>query len=130
MRCAVYGCNVDNQDKNFDKSIRFFTFPKDKKVCQQWIHLCIRKDKFNKTSARVCSTHFEIDDYVRNLQHELLGYSPRNGRIRALKDKAVPSKNLPMPKKKENTSRNLRLEKRNRKQVVEEICKRWVPINM
>lgn len=31
MRCAVYGCDVDNQVKNFDKNIRFFTFPRDKK---------------------------------------------------------------------------------------------------
>lgn len=125
----MYGCNVDNQKKDFDKDIRFFTFPKDKKKQLEWIHLCRRKDKFNVTSARICSKHFNKDDYVRNLKHELLAYSPRNGRVRALKEEAIPSNHLPLPRKyKDNSDREFRQDQRRKKQLVESVLKGYVII--
>lgn len=129
MRCAVFGCNNDNQSKNFDRNIRFFTFPKDKKQEQEWIRLCKRKDKFNALSARICSIHFVANDYVRNLMHELLGYLPRNGRIRALKSEAVPSINLPLQQEvKKNDDRKHRHEQKRRKEVTDELLNRYVNI--
>lgn len=89
--------------------------------------MCKRKDKFNVTSARMCSKHFNKDDYVRNLQHELLGYSPRNGRVRALKKEALPSNHLPLPRKdKQNSGREFRHDQRRKKQLVEDFFKGYV----
>lgn len=116
MRCAVCGCNVDNQAKNFDKNIRFFTFPKDEKYRKEWIRLCKRDDAFNVKTARMCSIHVNQEDYVRNLKYELLGYMPRNGSIRALKEDAIPSKHLPARKDKSNSERCSRYERRKRKE--------------
>ena len=68
--CAVYGC-----DSKFIKDGKesFFTFPKDDELCQKWIHLCGRDDNYKFTHARICSKHFPLDSYERNLKYELLG---------------------------------------------------------
>ena len=50
VQCAVYGCsNKQNKEKN----IRSFTFPKNKQLRSKWIHLCMRKDKFNPDQSRM-----------------------------------------------------------------------------
>lgn len=124
MRCAVFGCNVDNKcKKSFTPGTRFFPFPKDKDKLQAvWKHVCKREDKFNIKNARVCSKHFSDDDYERNLKHELLGYTPKN--YRTLKKNAVPSKNLPnMLRQKGTSGRVERQEKRQQKKMVENLVK-------
>lgn len=116
MRCAVFGCNSDNQTKReFDRTIKFFRFPvKDPVVCDKWINACSRADKFNVNNARICELHFNKEtDYERCLKEELLGYVNKNRR--QLKKGVVPSlkryKNMmdqndneqPVPRKKGNT---------------------------
>lgn len=87
--------------------------------------MCKRKDTFNVASARMCSKHFSKDDYVRNLKHELLGYIPRNGGVRALKEDAIPSKHLHLRRiDTQPSSRDFRQEQRRKKQLVEGILKR------
>ncbi|KAL5234328.1 hypothetical protein ACI65C_001738 [Semiaphis heraclei] len=55
-------------------------------------HRCKRADKWNPSSSFICSDHFNNDDYIRNLQAELLGYTPKG---RQLKPDAIPTFNLP-----------------------------------
>lgn len=98
MRCSVYGCNADNQSKYFTDDIKFFSFPKDKKMQIVWKRLCGRGDDFNIRNARICSRHFNEDNYIRNLRHELLGYVPKT--YRPLKNDAIPS--ISLPKDQEN----------------------------
>ncbi|KAL1488760.1 hypothetical protein ABEB36_010800 [Hypothenemus hampei] len=93
MRCAVYGCDSDNQCKDFSKNIRFFTFPSNPKFASAWKTACCRKDKFNVKTSRVCDKHFKEIDFEKNLKHELLGYKPKN--FRGLKPNAIPSQFLP-----------------------------------
>ena len=121
MRCTVYGCGVDNQAKYFSPDIKFFSFPKDKKMLDIWKNLCKRDDDFNVKNARICSKHFSDSDYESNLQHELLGYKPK--KYRPLKKEAIPSKNLPNKPAKENSTscREERFKKRERKEIVETI---------
>lgn len=88
MRCAIFGCNTNNKENNYDKEISFHNFPKEKNVCKQWIFLCRRKDKFNVKTSRVCSKHFEPDDFFLNPLYEQYGI-----KLKAhLKQNAVPSR--------------------------------------
>lgn len=117
MRCAVYGCNSDNQSKkNPCDGVKFFHFPKDKVMCKKWVHATKRKDKFNVKTACICSKHFLKSDFKVNLQHELLNYCPKN--YRGLKDDTVPSQDLPCTSTKtsEGCSGNASINKGKRKQ--------------
>lgn len=90
MRCAVFGCNSDNQAKAFAKDVMFFRFPKNKNICLIWKNACGRSDKFSPETSRVCSLHFNDLSYDRTLKHELLHIKPTK-----LKSDAVPILNLP-----------------------------------
>ena len=100
MRCAVFGCNNNNQSKDCDKNVKFFTFPKQHTLRKLWEIACCRADKLNADTARVCSKHFCADNYERNLKYELLNYLPKGGK-RLLKDDAIPT--LFLPKNKSNS---------------------------
>lgn len=117
MRCAVYGCAVDNMCKGFVPGTMFFSFPKDKEMQAVWKQRCKRKDTFNIKFARVCSKHFIESDYERNLKHELLGYTP--AKHRPLKKDAVPSIHLPTTKQQSqsNSDRRNRQNKRQQKDL-------------
>ncbi|KAL1493908.1 hypothetical protein ABEB36_009589 [Hypothenemus hampei] len=93
MRCAIFGCNSDNESKNFQGDIKFHTFPRKADIVTAWKIACRRKDNFNIKNAYICNKHFSENDYVRNLKHELLGYKPKNWR--GLKEDAIPTLNLP-----------------------------------
>lgn len=114
----MFGCNSDYCAKNFDKSIRFYTFPKNN--VDLWVNACCRSDVFNVKSARICSKHFKQSDFERNLRHELLNYVPPKGP--KLKADAVPSLCLPKSKSKlVNTKRDERQQKRNSHKLAIEI---------
>lgn len=94
MRCAVVGCDSDNQSKrNPCKDVKFFSFPKDANLSKKWLHLTKREDKVNLKNAVICSKHFCESDYNVNLKHIFLDYIPKN--YRGLKDDAIPTQNLP-----------------------------------
>lgn len=46
----------------------------------------------NPSSAFICSEHFSNDNFIRDLQAELLGYTSKG---RRLKPNAIPTLNLP-----------------------------------
>lgn len=94
MLCAVLGCNnsnYKNKSNNTNKNIRFLGFPKDPKLCKQWVVFCGRLDNFNTNSSRICSDHFKIEDYNANVLLEQYGLPVR----RRLKPNTVPSVILP-----------------------------------
>lgn len=64
MRCAIYGCNSNNQKKYNDGETTFHGFPtKDRTICIQWMFLRRRNDKFNVKTSRICSKHFTSDNF-------------------------------------------------------------------
>ncbi|MBM3939223.1 MAG: THAP domain-containing protein [Sphingomonadales bacterium] len=81
--CAVAIC-PSPQDASYHH------FPKDELLRKIWSERCFRKDPINPNTAKICSNHFSTDDFIRDLQAELLGQSRR----RQLQKGAVPSKNL------------------------------------
>lgn len=98
--CAVTNCGSSN-NKNLLRNkhsngapMRYFAFPKDETLAKIWLKRCNRKAKsINTNTARVCSRHFTPEHYICSLQHSLLGYTPKRGRI--LKIDAIPTENLP-----------------------------------
>lgn len=92
MRCAVYGCNNSNQCKNVDKTIIYHTFPKDSTLKKKWVFLCRRKDKLNENTARICSNHFDQNDYQED---NLLAQYSIVKKLKILKKGTVPTKLLP-----------------------------------
>lgn len=43
MRCAVYGCNIDDQAKHFKKgAVMFFRFPNETTLRKTWQNACCR----------------------------------------------------------------------------------------
>lgn len=94
MRCAVYGCNNTNCGSCPATGINYYSFPKDKKKQKAWVVLCRRKDKFNVNSARVCSVHFNPEDYKPNIDDFFASYGLENSRKKLLPG-AVPSQHLP-----------------------------------
>lgn len=121
MRCAVAGCQSDNQTKGADKSVRFHGFPKNNVLEKLWVNACCRKDHFNAKTSRICSKHFKSEDYERNLQHELLQYESKKGP--KLKNDSVPCLHLPKSKclSVNQVKRQERLSKRESKKFAEEI---------
>lgn len=95
-----------------------FRFPKNLKLQKEWILKCKRAGKWNPSSSCICSVHFKDDEFIRDLQSELLGYAPKR---RILKPGAIPSLNLPgLQENKVSTStanRNKRMEAKFSKQV-------------
>lgn len=89
--CAVVGCSSNNKikSKNYKPDCRYFSFPKEKSVCDAWVHKCYQQHKFNTKTARICSEHFTDDDYC--LKEKLLNLPHNKWK---LKPEALPSVNL------------------------------------
>jgi len=79
-------------------------------------------NKWNPSSSFICSDHFNNDDYIRNLQAELLGYTPKGRRL--IKPDAIPTLNLSGyfiqgdEVSTLTTNRNKRIETKAAKQVI------------
>ncbi|CAH1183883.1 unnamed protein product [Phaedon cochleariae] len=97
MRCAMAGCNSDNQSNTFHKDMMFFRFPSDINMQKLWVTACRRQENFTVNTARLCSKHFDRKSFKRNLRHDLLNYKAKN--LRLLKPHAIPTLNIP----KQNT---------------------------
>lgn len=109
MRCAVYGCNFNNKKKGQDGEISFHAFPKDNILCKKWVFLCRRSDKFNVKTSRVCSKHFNVDNFAVNPLYEQYNLKLK----RYLKKDAFPSFFLPTTTAVEFvTPRNVRMQAR------------------
>ncbi|XP_060846212.1 peroxynitrite isomerase THAP4-like [Rhopalosiphum padi] len=94
--CAVSTCvNYSGKLKQDGISnISFHRFPKNSTLQKEWILKCKRADNWNPSSSFICSAHFKDDEFIRDLQAELLGYAPKGRRL--IPD-VIPSLNLPGP---------------------------------
>ena len=80
--CAVAVCNSPKGN------VFYHRFPKDEALRSRWLAACRRADTFDWRTTRVCSQHFEDEDYETDLRNELLNLPLR----KILKPGAVPSK--------------------------------------
>ncbi|XP_066262755.1 THAP domain-containing protein 2-like [Euwallacea similis] len=87
MICAVAICTSRSKIiKEKGGNVRFFTFPKQPEICEEWVRKCYRTDKFSSQNARICSLHFQAEDFEDELRATLMGYAPKR-----LKKDAIPS---------------------------------------
>ena len=94
MRCAVFGCDNNNNSGNIDK-ISYHKFPNDTKMCKQWVFSCRRQDQFNVKTARVCSIHFKAEDFI--IPNPIFAQYELKSNVK-LKPNVVPSLLLPLQK--------------------------------
>lgn len=85
--CAVAVCK-NRRDKT--QHVQYHRFPKDNEIRSEWVQRCKRQDKFNPNTSYVCSDHFIVDDYERDLKAELLQIESK----KILKKSAIPSRCL------------------------------------
>lgn len=76
--CGVAICrNTSINARNRGLKIRFFNFPKDPTLRTEWAVKCNRSDRtFNPATARICSEHFNDDDFEDALRAKLMGEVP------------------------------------------------------
>ncbi|KAF2894161.1 hypothetical protein ILUMI_12015 [Ignelater luminosus] len=104
-RCCVSVCNNNYVDARKRKlNISFHSFPKDEKIRKIWIQKCSRTGNFNPATSVICSTHFQEEDFERDLRAELLNLKPRG-----------------ILKKAGSSDRSLRKNKQENKKIVEEL---------
>ena len=90
--CSVNGCKTNQNNKG---NLMFHIFPKDEETQKKWISLCGRKrHQLKPKHARICSLHFKLTDYERNLKYELLQL-PVPRLLHKIKQGAVPTLHLP-----------------------------------
>jgi hypothetical protein len=111
--CAVAVCPSP-------QGVSYHRIPKDPKLRKIWLLACKRKDDFNHDEARVCENHFLPTDFKRDLMNELLHLPQR----KILKKGTFPTLNLlPNERKRSSSSaREERLIKKQRKEIVDELC--------
>ncbi|XP_050066176.1 THAP domain-containing protein 1-like [Aphis gossypii] len=76
-KCCAYGCNnVDGVDKN----IKLFRFPLNETTKKEWVNAIQRKDFTATKYSRLCSAHFNPNDFVENPDRLILkeGIVPSN----------------------------------------------------
>jgi hypothetical protein len=120
MYCPVYGCNSDSQCTS---EIRFFRFPNDKSVDQQyrrkaWIELCKRKAFKPLSCSRICSLHFAEDLFEQGQSPQFLKRIQCNETFRIqLKREALPTLYKPLIDPSTSKTRTY-TEKRQRKKAI------------
>lgn len=76
--CSVATCKSNSvKAKQSGEILHFHSFPMDKRIRQEWVVKCYRNDKFNPANKKVCSKHFQIDDYEDGLRAKLMNLVPR-----------------------------------------------------
>src|SRR6218665_1984835 len=75
------------------KIYHFTDFLKMTDQLKSGYHGAAEKDPFNVNTARICSEHFENEQFVRDLRSELLGDAVKARHI--LRDDAIPIRKLP-----------------------------------
>ncbi|XP_074029219.1 uncharacterized protein isoform X2 [Leptinotarsa decemlineata] len=93
FKCAVRSCPnffLSYEERN-KYPFKFHNFPTDKALREVWKEKCGWKENSNITCRlKVCSDHFELNDYIRNYKEE---FSNPNFK-RQLKRNAIPTKNI------------------------------------
>ncbi|KAL1509992.1 hypothetical protein ABEB36_004652 [Hypothenemus hampei] len=112
--CSVANCKSNHAKAKKDgEIIRFFTFPRSPLTRKQWVRLCHRKNNFNPLNKRICSKHFDSNQF-----EDLIHAKLTNSVCSKLKKTALPTLFLPNKTEKVNSERNKRYEVRQRKEIV------------
>ena len=95
--CAVAGCrayyNIKSIKTNNGTPLSFFHLPNDPYLREEWMARCRIEDNYNTKNARVCSLHFQLDDFDSSYRTKCaFGLKPLRPRLHA---GAVPSLRLP-----------------------------------
>ena len=95
--CLVPGCK--SGDSRLGKQdVIVHSLPKKTSTARLWLQAVKRTTLGNVNNAGVCALHFVPDDYVRDLQFELLnpGKDPMTNEKKRLKGHAIPSQRVPV----------------------------------
>lgn len=79
MQCYVVDCPNRFKDTRVSDA-SYFSFPSDKNRSKIWIQFCKRDENFDPGNKRICSNHFDVNDFERDLMSELLNI-PQKKRI-------------------------------------------------
>lgn len=89
-QCAIRNClarHVRIRNSQIPENHRFHRFPRNAALRDVWLKASSKPDTPNWCNYRMCSRHFTLDDYERDLQHELMGIQQKW----ILKPEAVPT---------------------------------------
>jgi hypothetical protein len=113
-RCAVAVCPSP-------ADVSYHRFPKDPKLRKVWTQCCKRDDPFNEDKSFICGNHFLLEDFERDLKHELLNQPLR----KVLKSGSIPSINLKPEKRERSASsdRAQRTAKKVQKEIIGQLTK-------
>lgn len=111
--CSVRDCT--HKQKRKSTTISYFTFPKETLFRDLWAGACGKHVNFK--FGRICSLHFQADDYIDDVESRMFGVPSRKYR-RPLKKDAVPSLNLPT---KCSIHRRHRAEEKERRQLLKDL---------
>ena len=59
-------------------SMCIFQFSIDPKICHKWLEKCHPKDKFDKSTSRICSIYFSTAAFIDNMKFPLSNQSINN----------------------------------------------------
>lgn len=122
--CAVADCNNSSRKKKKEGryDFSFHRFSKNSAIKSEWVRACRRSDKWNPNTSFICSDHFKSSDFKRDLQAELLKYTPRR---KFLLQNAIPTEKLPIniyaPKTLSGVQRLQREKSKKAKAIQQEI---------
>ena len=114
-KCAVAICTSPQETTSH-------RFPRDPHLRKLWISACRRGDDLDTQKCVVCTVHFKKEDYQRDFKNELMNKPLR----KLLKPDAIPTLCLSTAQKRdnENTERDNRMAKKQRKELVNELLKK------
>lgn len=72
VRCSVFKCNSQQKKQQVGEQLSFFRYPKNPQTRKIWLERCGQQGIINPDCARVCSLHFNLSDFQRDLRAELL----------------------------------------------------------
>ena len=98
-KCSAYGCKsgyTSNRQTDLQNRVTFHVFPlHNKELCDKWVKANPRKDFIPNKNSRLCSLHFQPDDFVKDRTDANATRKKLKGSLpfvrRQLKKDAVPS---------------------------------------
>lgn len=76
--CSVSNCKSnEKKSKEAGENLRFFRFPRDIDIQREWIRKCQQENEWSCVNKRVCSKHFQPDDYEDAFQAKFFNIKPK-----------------------------------------------------
>ncbi|XP_024875988.1 THAP domain-containing protein 1 A-like, partial [Temnothorax curvispinosus] len=107
--CCIKHCTSRTSDKT--KNLKFFGFPKEDVIRQQWLDACKRKETDIKVdTAMICSNHFDADCFIMEWTQPRLKNVPAK-EMKRLRKNSIPTKML-IPEEEEEKKKRGKKRKR------------------